>query len=164
MQKQAEGDKLTRAEKRLFRGSENAQNVAAEIKNSTSDAVEDSQMSLKKDIETIKQEYKKAVNPKIVDFVERVRNLKDKNVAGKIKIELSSVNEREVQDIKKLTGIDTSEYKRDMDGNTVIHVENRHGENGAADHSMSDVNDLARIRNCCSKPSEAVRSVSTSRR
>lgn len=145
VQKQAEGDKLTRAEKRLFRGSENAQNVAAEIKNSTSDAVEGSQMSLKKDIETIKQEYKKAVNPKIVDFVERVRNLKDKNVAGKIKIELSSVNEREVQDIKKLTGIDTSEYKRDMDGNTVIHVENRHGENGAADHSMSDVNDLARI-------------------
>lgn len=145
VQKQAEGDKLTRAEKRLFRGSENAQNVAAEIKNSISDAVEDSQMSLKKDIETIKQEYKKAVNPKIVDFVERVRNLKDKNVAGKIKIELSSVNEREVQDIKKLTGIDTSEYKRDMDGNTVIHVENRHGENGAADHSMSDVNDLARI-------------------
>lgn len=145
VQKQAEGDKLTRAEKRLFRGSENAQNVAAEIKNSTSDAVEGSQMSLKKDIETIKQEYKKAVNPKIVDFVERVRNLKDKNVAGKIKIELSSVNEREVQDIKKLTGIDTSEYKRDMDGNTVIHVENRHGENGAADHSMSDVNNLARI-------------------
>lgn len=145
VQKQAEGDKLTRAEKRLFRGSENAQNVAAEIKNITSDAAEDSQMSLKKDIETIKQEYKKAVNPKIVDFVERVRNLKDKNVAGKIKIELSSVNEREVQDIKKLTGIDTSEYKRDMDGNTVIHVENRHGENGAADHSMSDVNDLARI-------------------
>lgn len=145
VQKQVEGDKLTRAEKRLFRGSENAQNVAAEIKNGTSDAAEDSQLSLKKDIETIKQEYKKAVNPKIVDFVERVRNLKDKNVAGKIKIELSSVNEREVQDIKKLTGIDTSEYKRDMDGNTVIHVENRHGENGAADHSMSDVNDLARI-------------------
>ena len=145
VQKQAEGDKLTRAEKRLFRGSENAQNVAAEIKNGTSDTTENSQMSLKKDIETIKQEYKKAVNPKIVDFVERVRNLKDKNVAGKIKIELSSVNEREVQDIKKLTGIDTSEYKRDMDGNTVIHVENRHGENGAADHSMSDVNDLARI-------------------
>ena len=145
VQKQAEGDKLTRAEKRLFRGSENAQNVAAEIKNGTSDAAEDSQLSLKKDIETIKQEYKKAVNPKIVDFVERVRNLKDKNVAGKIKIELSSVNEREVQDIKKLTGIDTSEYKRDMDGNTVIHVENRHGENGAADRSMSDVNDLARI-------------------
>lgn len=145
VQKQAEGDKLTRAEKRLFRGSENAQNVAAEIKNGTSDTTENSQMSLKKDIETIKQEYKKAVNPKIVDFVKRIRNLKDKNNAGKIKLELSSVKEREVQDIKKLIGIDTSEYKRDMDGNTVIHIENRHGENGAADRSMSDVNDLARI-------------------
>ena len=145
VQKQAEGDKLTRAEKRLFRGSENAQNVAAEIKNGTSDTTENSQMPLKKDIETIKQEYKKAVNPKIVDFVKRIRNLKDKNNAGKIKLELSSVKEREVQDIKKLTGIDTSEYKRDMDGNTVIHIENRHGENGAADRSMSDVNDLARI-------------------
>ena len=145
VQKQAEGDKLTRAEKRLFRGSENAQNVAAEIKNSTSDAVEDSQMSLKKDIETIKQEYKKAVNPKIVDFVNKVRNFKKKEAANKVHIDLTGVTEREVHDIKKLTGIDTSEYKRSMDGNAVEHIEKDHGENGASDHSMSDVEDLARI-------------------
>lgn len=145
VQKQAEGDKLTRAEKRLFRGSENAQNVAAEIKNSTSDAVEDSQMSLKKDIETIKQEYKKAVNPKIVDFVNKVRNFKNKEAANKVHIELTGVTEREVHDIKKLTGIDTSEYKRSMDGNAVEHIEKDHGENGVSDHSMSDVEDLARI-------------------
>lgn len=145
VQKQAEGDKLTRAEKRLFRGSENAQNVAAEIKNSTSDAVEDSQMSLKKDIETIKQEYKKAVNPKIVDFVNKVRNFKNKEAANKVHIDLTGVTEREVHDIKKLTGIDTSEYKRSMDGNAVEHIEKDHGENGVSDHSMSDVEDLARI-------------------
>lgn len=145
VQKQAEGDKLTRAEKRLFRGSENAQNVAAEIKNSTSDAVEDSQMSLKKDIETIKQEYKKAVNPKIVDFVNKVRNFKNKEAANKVHIDLTSVTEREVHDIKKLTGIDTSEYKRSMDGNAVEHIEKDHGENGVSDHSMSDIEDLARI-------------------
>lgn len=145
VQKQAEGDKLTRAEKRLFRGSENAQNVAAEIKSSTSDAVEDSQMSLKKDIETIKQEYKKAVNPKIVDFVNKVRNFKNKEAANKVHIDLTGVTEREVHDIKKLTGIDTSEYKRSMDGNAVEHIEKDHGENGVSDHSMSDVEDLARI-------------------
>lgn len=145
VQKQAEGDKLTRAEKRLFRGSENAQNVAAEIKNSTSDAVEGSQMSLKKDIETIKQEYKKAVNPKIVDFVNKVRNFKNKEAANKVHIDLTGVTEREVHDIKKLTGIDTSEYKRSMDGNAVEHIEKDHGENGVSDHSMSDVEDLARI-------------------
>lgn len=145
VQKQAEGDKLTRAEKRLFRGSENAQNVAAEIKNSTSDAVEDSQMSLTKDIETIKQEYKKAVNPKIVDFVNKVRNFKNKEAANKVHIDLTGVTEREVHDIKKLTGIDTSEYKRSMDGNAVEHIEKDHGENGVSDHSMSDVEDLARI-------------------
>lgn len=145
VQKQAEGDKLTRTEKRLFRGSENAQNVAAEIKNSTSDAVEDSQMSLKKDIETIKQEYKKAVNPKIVDFVNKVRNFKNKEAANKVHIDLTGVTEREVHDIKKLTGIDTSEYKRSMDGNAVEHIEKDHGENGVSDHSMSDVEDLARI-------------------
>lgn len=145
VQKQAEGDKLTRAEKRLFRGSENAQNVAAEIKNGTSDAVEDSQMSLKKDIETIKQEYKKAVNPKIVDFVNKVRNFKNKEAANKVHIDLTGVTEREVHDIKKLTGIDTSEYKRSMDGNAVEHIEKDHGENGVSDHSMSDVEDLARI-------------------
>lgn len=145
VQKQAEGDKLTRAEKRLFRGSENAQNVAAEIKNGVSDAAEDSQMSLKKDIETIKQEYKKAVNPKIVDFVNKVRNFKNKEAANKVHIDLTGVTEREVHDIKKLTGIDTSEYKRSMDGNAVEHIEKDHGENGASDHSMSDVEDLARI-------------------
>lgn len=145
VQKQAEGDKLTRAEKRLFRGSENAQNVAAEIKNSTSDAVEDSQLSLKKDIETIKQEYKKAVNPKIVDFVNKVRNFKNKEAANKVHIDLTGVTEREAHDIKKLTGIDTSEFKRSMDGNAVEHIEKDHGENGVSDHSMSDVEDLARI-------------------
>lgn len=145
VQKQAEGDKLTRAEKRLFRGSENAQNVAAEIKNGTSDAAEDSQLSLKKDIETIKQEYKKAVNPKIVDFVNKVRNFKNKEAANKVHIDLTGVTEREVHDIKKLTGIDTSEYKRSMDGNAVEHIEKDHGENGVSDHSMSDVEDLARI-------------------
>lgn len=145
VQKQAEGDKLTRAEKRLFRGSENAQNVAAEIKNGTSDAAEGSQMSLKKDIETIKQEYKKAVNPKIVDFVNKVRNFKNKEAANKVHIDLTGVTEREVHDIKKLTGIDTSEYKRSMDGNAVEHIEKDHGENGVSDHSMSDVEDLARI-------------------
>ena len=145
VQKQAEGDKLTRAEKRLFRGSENAQNVAAEIKSGVSDAAEDSQMSLKKDIETIKQEYKKAVNPKIVDFVNKVRNFKNKEAANKVHIDLTGVTEREVHDIKKLTGIDTSEYKRSMDGNAVEHIEKDHGENGVSDHSMSDVKDLARI-------------------
>lgn len=145
VQKQAEGDKLTRAEKRLFRGSENAQNVAAEIKNGTSDAAEDSQLSLKKDIETIKQEYKKAVNPKIVDFVNKVRNFKNKEAANKVHIELTGVTEREAHDIKKLTGIDTSEYKRSMDGNAVEHIEKDHGENGVSDRSMSDVEDLARI-------------------
>ena len=145
VQKQTKGDKLTHAEKRLFRGSENAQNVAAEIRDDTSDTTENSQMSLKKDIETIKQEYKKAVNPKIVDFVNKVRNFKNKEAANKVHIELTGVTEREVHDIKKLTGIDTSEYKRDMDGDTVIHIERRHGENGEADRSMSDVNDLARI-------------------
>lgn len=145
VQKQAEGDKLTRAEKRLFRGSENAQNVAAEIRDDTSDTTENSQMSLKKDIETIKQEYKKAVNPKIVDFVNKVRNFKNKEAANKVHIELTGVTEREVHDIKKLTGIDTSEYKRSMDGNAVEHIEKDHGENGASDHSMSDVEDLARI-------------------
>lgn len=145
VQKQAEGDKLTRAEKRLFRGSENAQNVAAEIKSGVSDAAEDSQMSLKKDIETIKQEYKKAVNPKIVDFVNKVRNFKNKEAANKVHIDLTGVTEREVHDIKELTGIDTSEYKRSMDGNAVEHIEKDHGENGVSDHSMSDVEDLARI-------------------
>lgn len=145
VQKQAEGDKLTRAEKRLFRGSENAQNVAAEIKNGTSDTTENSQMSLKKDIETIKQEYKKAVNPKIVDFVNKVRNFKNKEAANKVHIELTGVTEREAHDIKKLTGIDTSEYKRSMDGNAVEHIEKDHGENGVSDRSMSDVEDLARI-------------------
>ena len=119
--------------------------MAAEIKNSTSDAVEDSQMSLTKDIETIKQEYKKAVNPKIVDFVNKVRNFKNKEAANKVHIDLTGVTEREVHDIKKLTGIDTSEYKRSMDGNAVEHIEKDHGENGVSDHSMSDVEDLARI-------------------
>lgn len=138
IQKQMSGEKLTKAERKLFNGSQAAQSIAAELtkgNDTTADI----------DMETVKQEYQKAVNPKIVDFVNRVRNFKNKDAASKVNIELASVTEREAQDIKKLTNIDVSEFKRSMSGNAVEHIENRHGKNGVADHSMSDVNDIARI-------------------
>ena len=138
IQKRMNGEKLTKAERKLLGGSQAAQNVVAELtkkKDTTADV----------DMETVKQEYQKAVNPKIVDFVNRVRNFKNKDAASKVNIELAAVTEREAQDIKKLTNIDVSEFKRSMDGNTVEHIDKRHGENGAADSSMSDINDIARI-------------------
>ena len=142
VQKQISGEKLTRAEKNLLGGSEKAQNLAAQLADKSNNAIDTSESP---DTETVKKEYQKAVNPKIIDFVNKVRGLKNKDAASKVNIELAAVTEREAQDIKKLTNIDVSEFKRSMSGNTVEHIDKRHGENGAADRSMSDVNDLARI-------------------
>ena len=60
--------------------------------------------------------------------------------------ELGGVKPKTAQDIARLTGIDVSEYKEIVKPNTIEHIVKRHGEHGIADHSMQNLNDLAKIK------------------
>lgn len=52
---------------------------------------------------------------------------------------------RAAKKIKELTGKNVLGNRVVLDINAVKHIENRHGANGNQDHSMSDMNDIARI-------------------
>lgn len=90
------------------------------------------------------QEYLNAGDEGIVQYAKEVRSLK-----GNQKISdypLSDVSERQAEDIIKLTGIDVSGNKVVLDKGAIQHIDNRHGVNGIADHSMADDTTLSRIQ------------------
>ena len=52
---------------------------------------------------------------------------------------------RMAEAVHSIVGLTTDGWPIVMQGNHVVHVERRHGVNGAQDHSMSDPNDFGRI-------------------
>ncbi|MEG1537676.1 MAG: hypothetical protein RR387_05270, partial [Clostridiales bacterium] len=93
----------------------------------------------------VMNEFASSTDNRIIEFVNKVRNLADKRVAEKIRMPIANVNKKAVNDIKSLTGIETSDYTVSIKGDAVVHIDNRHGENGQQDQSMADINNIARI-------------------
>ena len=59
---------------------------------------------------------------------------------------LNPVSQKTVDAIQSETGINTAGFSHMIDGSTVQHIEQRHGENGSADSSMRNVEDLSRVQ------------------
>ncbi len=87
----------------------------------------------------------------LVDFYQSVLSMKDNAAKNKRKKKIGVVTQEHatlVSDlIKKETGktIDLSDYEIWINGSAVNHIEDRHGKNGAADKSMADMDNVARI-------------------
>ena len=93
--------------------------------------------------QSVIDEYQAAVDDNLVNYIETVRD----NAGAKIgRYSLKRVNDRAAQDIKRLTGVDTTGSKTVIEPRIVEHILKRHGENGSADSSMRDINDIARIQ------------------
>lgn len=90
-------------------------------------------------------EYKAAVNPELLKFIEDIQNMKDRSMISKRKIILSELSKREVRILNALTDVDTTGFARSLDGSTINHIQKRHGNDGNADHSMANINDIARV-------------------
>lgn len=90
--------------------------------------------------------YKAAVDADLVDFAERAIAETNSKLLNSMVYELKPVSDRAASDIKSITGIDAAEQRTVIDGSSVQHIDKRHGKNGEADRSMSDVNDIARIQ------------------
>ena len=96
-----------------------------------------------KDMETIKREYEAAVDPSLANFAQyAISNPNDNKSA----IQLNDVTDRQAADIKRLTGIDTNGFGAEAKANTFRHIDEGHGQNGTTDHSMADINDVARMQ------------------
>jgi len=91
------------------------------------------------------REYNDSTDENLVNFAQNIKsgilgNPSNQNYA------IGQVSDRAVADIADLTGIDVSGFKHNISGNVIEHIENRHGENGEADSSMADLNDVGRIK------------------
>lgn len=89
------------------------------------------------------EEYKQAVDPEIIDFIELVRESPANN---KSNLSLGRVASQQAQRIMELTGIDVTDFTHIMRSDTIRHIDKRHGVFGEANHSMANNEDIARIR------------------
>ena len=90
----------------------------------------------------VMEEFKNAVEPEVIEFVKEAENNPSDRWKKK---DMGTVSERAANDIKNATGVDVSNFRHSMDVDFVSHVEKRHGKSGIQDHSMANVNDIARI-------------------
>lgn len=90
----------------------------------------------------IKEEYEKAIDYRLLDFI----NSQIDNPNKKATYVIGKPTSKHIDDIIKLINIDVSEYKIVIDGYQLNHIIKRHGINGKADHSMADIKDIARIK------------------
>jgi hypothetical protein len=91
------------------------------------------------------QEYQNSTDERLVNFARDVKGGVFTDPSRQ-NYPLGKASEREVADIGNLTGINVDGFSHNMNGSSVEHIDNRHGANGVADHSMADINDLGRIR------------------
>jgi len=86
--------------------------------------------------------YSLATDENLLRFIEE----SERNKGGKlVRYDVSSVSDRQVNDLKRLTGIDFSGYNNAIRSDDIAHIQNRHGKNGSHDHSMADNADIAKI-------------------
>lgn len=95
-----------------------------------------------KDYSKIKEEYENAVDNDLLNFINN--HISNPNLEA-VKV-IARPTKRHISDVRKLLGVDVSDYNIVIDGKHVSHIINRHGPKGKADHSMADVNDIARIK------------------
>ena len=88
-------------------------------------------------------EYQAAVDDKLVEYIESVRDNKGAKIG---RYSLKPVAERAAKDIMQLTGVDASGNQTAIEARIIEHILKRHGEKGTANHSMRDINDIARIQ------------------
>ena len=89
------------------------------------------------------EEYQSAVDDDLVRFIENSMANRGSNNG---RYPLHPVSERAAEDIKKLTGVDTTGFQTVLEQRIAEHIVNRHGEKGEADQSMQDINDIARMQ------------------
>ncbi|MBO5976721.1 MAG: hypothetical protein J6P94_06060, partial [Oscillospiraceae bacterium] len=91
------------------------------------------------------ERYKAASDTSLRKFIEKVRGLVNNDYKNKIRHDINTETDRALVEARNITGTDTNGYKQIIKGNAIQHIDKRHGSNGKADHSMSNIDDFSRI-------------------
>lgn len=94
------------------------------------------------DIKKASPDFLQAVDNDFLDFVENVEGNEDGVPNSYI---FGQTTEKMNEDIKRLTGIDTTSFRHSIGKNSINHIFKRHGKKGKADKSMANNKDIARV-------------------
>ena len=91
------------------------------------------------------EEYKAAVDKDLVAFYNEAKGATEarKNAPA---YELHPVSDRAAGDIQSITGVDPTGFRTLFEQRQANHIHVEHGENGRADQTMADDNDVGRIQ------------------
>ena len=89
------------------------------------------------------EEFAAAVDENLVDYI---KNSLENKGANKNRYNLKPVSDRAAEDIKAITGIDSTGFATVIEQRMAEHIVDRHGNVGAANQSMKDINDIARMQ------------------
>lgn len=92
-------------------------------------------------MQTVIQEYIDSTNEDVLQYAEQCRE--DKSTENR-RVPIGTVSNRQAEDMANLLGVDFSGFENTLDKSALNHIEKRHGINGTADSSMSDLRDVAR--------------------
>lgn len=122
----------------------------SQVSKDKGEKLEDSNVKLSKDFEdySINQQdviegYEESVDTSFREFIER-------EMRGELKqndsYALKNVSDKAAADIKKAVGVDATGFKTAIEARMVAHILQGHGENGTTDHSMANIDDIARMQ------------------
>ena len=91
----------------------------------------------------IVEEYQAATDER---FSAYIRNIQANGKNGVARFDFKPVSDRAARDILRITGVETKGNATQIEPRMVEHILRDHGKNGRTDHSMADVNDIARVQ------------------
>ncbi len=86
------------------------------------------------------KDYTDSVDNRIIDFAKKMET---DNSFDRLNLDI--ITSKTANDISSLVGFDVDGYRLAMNTSSFEHIEKRHGKNGEHDHSMQNIEDLARI-------------------
>lgn len=141
----SENDSTKRQSKK--KEAEIKQNVTFRIAENESTSVKfEETSSYPYDMRTVIDGYIKGIDPVFLSFVEEAKKeTNKKRLAWMHHTFENNFSEQIKEKISDLLGFDVSDYKVQISGEGIKHIEKRHGKNGQNDSSMRDNNDVARM-------------------
>lgn len=127
---------------------QNAQNVNAQVNNTASTGeTESTIVNTDPRVHTPQEqavisEYQDSTDESLKETFESYLNNPSQSFS---RYNISNVSERQATDASRLLGGNYNGYKNAINSNGIIHILNEHGPTGTTDHSLSDLNDAARI-------------------
>jgi len=98
-------------------------------------------------MQTVIKEYLDSTDLRFVNFIEDARRETNKKRLEFMHFDfVNNINEKILNETQSILGFDISNYEIEINGESIHHIDRRHGEKGKQDQSMKNIHDMARAQ------------------